>query len=46
MTFNGKFIGGVFTPSKEVAEAKLFEFKDLPVLPDSQLMFIERALHH
>lgn len=44
ITFNGKFIGGVFTPSKEVTEAKLFKFKDLPVLPESQLMFISRVI--
>jgi 8-oxo-dGTP pyrophosphatase MutT (NUDIX family) len=44
ITYVGVFIGGVFTPSHEVKEAKLFKFKDLPVLPSNQLMFIDKAL--
>lgn len=46
ITYNGKFIGGVYTPSKEITDANLFRFDRLPILPDSQLMFIEKALSH
>jgi ADP-ribose pyrophosphatase YjhB (NUDIX family) len=44
ITYTGRFIGGVYTPSKEITEANLFRFDRLPILPEDQLMFIERAL--
>lgn len=44
ITYVGVFVGGIFTPSHEVKEAKLFKFDDLPVLPSNQLMFVDRAL--
>ena len=44
ITYVGVFLDGVFTPSKEVTEAKLFKFADLPILPSDQLMFINKAL--
>jgi 8-oxo-dGTP pyrophosphatase MutT (NUDIX family) len=44
ITYMGAFIGGVFVPSKEVNEAKLFKFQNLPVLPSNQLLFIDKAL--
>lgn len=45
ITCVGRFIGGVFTPSKEVSDAGLFSFEDLPVLREDQLTFIDKALH-
>lgn len=45
ITYSGKFFGGVFTPSKEVSEAKLFSFDSLPVLAADQLLFINQALN-
>ncbi len=44
ITYTGKFLGGVYTPSKEILEANLFRFERLPILPEDQLLFIERAL--
>lgn len=44
ITYKGRFIGGVFEPSKEVAEAKFFSFAKLPSLPSDQLMFIAKVL--
>lgn len=44
ITYMGAFIGGVFTPSKEVNRAKLFEFDKLPILPGDQLLFVDKAL--
>lgn len=43
ITYTGKFIGGVYTPSKEIIEANLFKFDRLPILPDDQLHFIDIA---
>lgn len=43
ITYTGRFIGGVFTPSKEVPEAKLFKFDNLPIIPEDQLHFIDLA---
>ncbi len=37
--------GGVLTPSDEVKEAKLFKFDKLPILPEDQLLFIDKALN-
>jgi 8-oxo-dGTP pyrophosphatase MutT (NUDIX family) len=45
ITYVGKFLGGVYTPSKEITRADLFRFERLPVLPEDQLLFIDRALH-
>lgn len=44
ITYVGVFIGGVFVLSKEVKEAKLFEFSKLPIIPEDQLLFIDKAL--
>ncbi len=44
ITYAGAFIGGEFKQSKEITEAKLFSFDDLPILPPDQLLFIEKAL--
>jgi ADP-ribose pyrophosphatase YjhB (NUDIX family) len=44
IVYAGKFIGGEFTPSKEVKEAGLFAFDDLPEIPQDQLFFIARTL--
>lgn len=44
ITYTGAFIGGVFAQSKEVSEAKLFEFDKLPIIPEDQLLFIDKAL--
>jgi len=45
ITYMGAFLGGVFKSSDEVSEAKLFEFDKLPILPDDQLLFIDKALN-
>ena len=45
ITYTGAFIGGVFTPSKEVKVAKLFEFDKLPIIREDQLLFIDKALN-
>ncbi len=42
--YSGTFIGGDFTPSKEVSKAGFFPFETLPHLPKDQLIFIEKAL--
>ena len=44
ITYMGAFIGGVFAPSKEITKAKLFKFDKLPIIPEDQLMFIQKAL--
>jgi 8-oxo-dGTP diphosphatase len=44
ITYSGVFIGGEFTPSKEVNEAKFFAFDDLPTIRKDQLIFIEAVL--
>lgn len=43
ITYSGIFIGGEFKASKEVKEAKFLPFDTLPVLPESQLQFIDKA---
>lgn len=45
ITYMGAFIGGVYTLSPEVSEAKLFKFDRLPVIPSNHLMFIDKALN-
>lgn len=44
ITYSGVFIGGKFIPSREVSEAKFFSFDNLPIIPKSQLVFIQMAL--
>lgn len=44
IVYIGKYIGGVFTPSKEVNRAKLFKFEDLPKISKDQFFFISKAL--
>lgn len=44
IVYTGKYIGGVFTPSNEVKEIGFFPFEKLPLLPNDQLIFIEKAL--
>jgi ADP-ribose pyrophosphatase YjhB (NUDIX family) len=40
----GYFMGGTFTPSKEVSEAQFFSFTNLPLIPKSQLLLINNVL--
>lgn len=44
ITYMGTFIGGEFTPSEEIVEAKFFSFDELPIVPEDQLLFIDKAL--
>jgi len=44
ITYVGKFIGGNYKPSTEITEANFFKFKNLPILPTDQLVFIDKAL--
>ena len=44
IVYSGIYIGGVFKPSKEVSEAKLFSFENIPQIPRDQLIFIEKAI--
>lgn len=44
ITYMGTFIGGSFTPSKEVSEAKFFSFDSLPDISEDQLFFIDKAI--
>ena len=44
ITYLGTFMGGQFAPSKEVYRAKFFAFDKLPLIPKSQLIFIDKAL--
>jgi 8-oxo-dGTP diphosphatase len=44
ITYAGRFIGGVFNPSKEITDAKLFAFDTLPLIREDQLSFIQKAL--
>lgn len=44
ITYTGEFFGGTFVPSAEVKEAKLFKFGSLPIIPEDQLFFIDKAL--
>lgn len=44
LTYSGEFFGGILTKSKEIVAAKMFPFEELPLLPDNQILFIERAL--
>lgn len=44
LTYSGEFFGGILKKSKEIVAAKLFRFEELPILPEDQIIFIERAL--
>lgn len=44
ITYSGDFIGGNYKPSAEILEAKLFSFNNLPILPQDQIVFIDKAL--
>lgn len=44
ITYAGQFMGGVYKPSKEILDAKFFEFEKLPNLPVDQLVFVDKAL--
>ena len=44
IAYIGKYMGGQFRASSEVSEAGFFAFKNLPLLPKSQLQMISHAL--
>lgn len=44
ISYIGTFIGGIFTPSAEVSEARFCSLDDLPPIRREQLFLIERAL--
>ena len=44
IVYKGKYIGGIFTPSKEVSNARLYKFEDLPIIPKDQYYFVSKAL--
>jgi 8-oxo-dGTP diphosphatase len=44
ISMSGHFVGGEFRPSDEVSEAGFFAFKDLPLLPQNQLVLIQKVL--
>ena len=44
ITYVGTFMGGEFTPSKEVSEAEFFPFEKLPIIRKDSLLFIHKAL--
>jgi hypothetical protein len=41
---SGHFVGGEFRPSDEVSEAGFFAFENLPLLPQKQLVLIQKVL--
>lgn len=45
ITYMGTFIGGEFTPSNEVKEARFFYFEQLPSITKDQLYFVNKALN-
>lgn len=45
IVYIGTFIGGTFTPSEEVVEAKFCTFDTLPLLMKDQLIVIDKAIH-
>lgn len=45
ISYIGAFMGGEFTPSEEVSDAGFFSFDSLPIIPRSQLLLIQEALH-
>ncbi len=44
IVYIGTFIGGEFTPSVEVSEAKFFAFDRLPLLRTADLLLLEKVL--
>ena len=44
IVYKGKYMGGDFTPSKEVSSAEFFKFEDLPKIPKDQFFFVSKAL--
>lgn len=44
ITYAGEFIGGNYKPSTEITDADFFRFERLPILPQDQLVFIDKAL--
>lgn len=46
IVYIGNFIGGEFTPSAEVAEAKFFSFDHLPLLRTTDLLLLEKVLSY
>ncbi len=44
VVYVGTFIGGQFTPSAEVAEAKFFPFDALPKISKNDLILLEKVL--
>lgn len=44
IVYIGTFIGGEFTPSSEVVEAKFFTFDTLPIIREKDLILIEKIL--
>jgi len=46
LCYVGKFIGGTFAPSAEVTQFGLFNFDNLPQIPQNQLFLIQEALQN
>lgn len=44
IVYIGTYIGGEFTPSAEVTEAKFFSFDTLPLLRTTDLLLLEKVL--
>lgn len=46
IVYVGTHIGGKFRPSAEVSDYRFFAYDDLPRISRSQLVLIDRVLHH
>jgi 8-oxo-dGTP pyrophosphatase MutT (NUDIX family) len=44
ITYSGEFMGGNYKQSVEISDADFFRFERLPILPQDQLVFIDKAL--
>ncbi len=44
IVYIGAFIGGTFTPSTEVVNAKFFTFENLPIIREKDLLLIQKIL--
>ncbi len=44
ITYSGIFIGGTYKKSTEITDADFFRFERLPILPQDQVVFIDKAL--
>lgn len=44
ITYSGVFIGGTYKKSTEITDADFFRFERLPILPQDQVVFIDKAL--